>query len=243
MLAIFPAALAVSACGASGEADEDFDYGIDAAAVTRDGSADAARDGGGSRDAGDSGDAARDGGALGDGALADGGPKDGAPSDAAVDAGPAVDAALPDPCANSTTCPTTASMGSVSGDTGNNFLQATGATSKWLLVRVTEDDSSVFSRPDLRVKFTLTHDPGTRFDLFVYKSGGNGGGDRNCSSVSATGTRTSTTNVAGASLGWSDTTGFGGRDDSANVMIEVRHVSGPCGSARPWYLAVDGNAN
>jgi hypothetical protein len=133
-------------------------------------------------------------------------------------------------------------MGSVSGDTGSNFLQRTGTATTWFLVRVTEDDSSLFSRPPLRARFTLTHNVNTRFDLFLYKAGNNGGSTRNCSSVTAAGSRGASVNQTSASLSWEDTTGFGGEDNSANVMVEVRHVSGPCGASREWQLQVEGNA-
>ena len=244
LFALLPAAFGLHACGANGDTGDELDYGLDAGKAG-DAHADARSDG--SRDgASDSStDGATDGGPKGDGASnsADAASNADASSDAgpdaAGDAGPP-DAGLPDPCAYPAACAAATSMGNVSGDTGNGFLRATGSTSKWLVVRVTEDDSSIFSHPDIRAKFTLTHDPNTRFDLFVYRSSGTG--DRNCSSVTATGTRTSTTNVAGASLSWSDTYGLGGNDDSRNIVVEVRHVSGPCGAARPWYLDVDGNA-
>lgn len=240
LLATFSSSLGVYACGASGETGDDFDYGIDAAAFVDGGKRDAATDGGkldgsadgsadGSTDA--SADGSTDASTSGD-ATADAG---------TVDAGPP-DAGLPDLCANPTACASGASMGSVSGDTGSDFLQATGTSSKWLLVRVTENDSSIFSRPPVRARFTLVHNPNTRFDLYLYKAGNNGSGTRNCSSVSATGARGSTTNLAMASLSWDDTTGLGGNDDSANVMVEIRHVSGPCGVGREWQLSVDGNA-
>ena len=137
-------------------------------------------------------------------------------------------------------CAGARNLGSVSGDTGHGFAHATGSTSEWLVIRITEDDSNIFSHPSLKAKFMLTHDANTVYDLYVYRSSGTG--DRNCSSVTAQGTRTSTVNVAGASLEWADTYGLGGNDDSRNIVIEVRHVSGPCGAARPWYLDVDGNS-
>jgi hypothetical protein len=235
LFAIFISSLGAYACGASGETGDDFDYGIDAAAFVDGGKRDGSADGGkldGSADG--SSDANADGGT------------DGSSSDATTDAGTvdagAPDAGLPDLCANPTACASGTSMGSVSGDTGSDFLQATGTSSKWLLVRVTENDSSVFSRPPIRARFTLVHNPNTRFDLYLYKASNNGGGTRNCSSISASGTRGSTTNLTSASLSWSDTTGIGGNDDSANVMVEIRHVSGPCGVGREWQLSVDGNA-
>jgi hypothetical protein len=237
LFAIFSSSLGLYACGASGETGEEFDYGIDAAAFADAGKRDGSTDGGkldGSTDG-----ATTDGSA--DGSSADASTGDAATDAGTVDAGPP-DAGLPDLCATPTACASGASLGSVAGDTGSDFLQATGTSSKWLLVRVTENDSSLFSRPPLRARFTLIHNPNTRFDLFVYKAGNNGGGTRNCSSVSATGARGSTTNLATASLSWDDTTGFGGNDDSANVMVEVRHVSGPCGVGREWQLSVDGNA-
>jgi hypothetical protein len=239
LVALSCSLLAAVACGADGETGEDFDYGLDAG-VRADGSA---TGDGGLRDGGDGGDGG-DAGAGGDATATDGGDAGAAGdagADAAVDAGPP-DAGLPDLCAATAGCAAGASMGSVSGDTGSDFLQRTGTASTWLLVRVGENDSSVFSRPPLRARFTLTHNVNTRFDLFLYKAGNNGGSTRNCSSVTAAGSRGATSNLATASLSWEDTTGFGGNDDSANVMIEVRHVSGPCGAGREWQLQVEGNA-
>lgn len=241
LLSLVTSSVGLYACGANGDVGDDFDYGIDAAAFLdggkRDGSSDASADGGkldGSSDG--SADGATLDGATGDATTGDAGTDAGT-----VDAGPP-DAGPPDLCANPTACASGASLGSVSGDTGSDFLQTTGTSSKWLLVRVTENDSSVFSRPPIRARFTLIHNPNTRFDLYLYKAGNNGSGTRNCSSVSATGARGSTTNLTTASLSWDDTTGFGGNDDSANVMVEVRHVSGACGAGREWQLSVDGNA-
>jgi hypothetical protein len=145
-------------------------------------------------------------------------------------------------CAATAGCAAGASIGSVSGDTGSDFLQRTGTASTWLLVRVKEDDSSLFSRPPIRARFTLIHNVNTRFDLFLYKAGNNGGSTRNCSSVTTAGSRGATSNLASASLSWEDTTGIGGNDDSANVMVEIRHVSGACGAGREWQLQIEGNA-
>jgi hypothetical protein len=251
LVALSCSLLAAAACGADGETGEDFDYGLDAG-VRADGSA---TGDGGLRDGGDGGDGGAstgDGGALSDGAATgDGG---GASTDASVgdggartdggataDAGPP-DAGLPDLCAATAGCAAGASIGSVSGDTGSDFLQRTGTASTWLLVRVKEDDDSWFSRPPVRARFTLTHNVNTRFDLFLYKAGNNGGSTRNCSSVTAAGSRGATSNLATASLSWEDTTGIGGEDNSANVMVEIRHVSGPCGAGREWQLQVEGNA-
>lgn len=239
LLAICSSSFALYACGASGEAGEEFDYGIDAAAFVDAGKRDGSTDGG-------KGDGSADGSADGSTDGSTDASADGSTGDASADAGPVdagpPDAGAPDLCANPTACASGASLGSVSGDTGSDFLQSTGTSSKWMLVRVTENDSSVFSRPPLRARFTLIHNPNTRFDLYLYKAGNNGGGTRNCSSVSATGARGSTSNLATASLSWDDTTGFGGNDDSTNVMVEIRHVSGPCGAGREWQLSVDGNA-
>ncbi len=247
LVALTSSLLAAAACGADGETGEEFDYGLDAG-VRPDARAD-----GGKADGGALGDGATggDGGALGDGGvLGDGGAANDATvgdggarvdAGASADAGPP-DAGLPDLCAATAGCVAGASIGSVSGDTGADFLQRTGTASTWLLVRVKEDDSSLFSRPPIRARFTLIHNVNTRFDLFLYKAGNNGGGTRNCSSVTAAGSRGATANLTSASLSWEDTTGLGGEDNSANVMVEIRHVSGPCGAGREWQLQIEGNA-
>ncbi len=243
--ALLPCALLVASCGAEGATEEDLaEYGFDASRTRSDAATDASRDGssdGGSRD-GSASDASTPDGGPGDGAPRPDGAQDGS-VDASIDSG--VDAGAPpvDPCAYPNSCASGRTLGSVRGDEGTDFLRGTGATSEWLLVRVTEASSSI-SAVDLRARFRLTHHPQTTFDLYVYRAGNSSSSTRNCSSVTGTGSRTTTTNVTTATLAWEDTRGvFSGIDDDANVMVEIRHVSGPCGAGREWILEVDGNVN
>src|SRR3954471_5816730 len=86
------------------------------------------------------------------------------------------DAAMPDApsgsvCASAQTCTGAMMLGSVSGDTGNAKLTASGYQSAWYRVRVTEDDSDVFGLT-LRVGANLTSPSGAQFDVFVYLNTG-----------------------------------------------------------------------
>jgi hypothetical protein len=256
LFALVSSLLAAAACGADGETGEEFDYGLDSG-VRPDARADGGRadgatlpDGAPAGDAGARGDAAPiadggapdDGSASIDGSVADGGarPDAGQPADAGgtVDAG-APDAGIPDPCAAGAGCAAGANVGTVRGDTGSDYLVRSGTASTWLLVRVSEAVSSLVSYPDIRVRVTLTHAPNTLFDLFLYRAGSSDANTRNCSSVTTAGTRGTTTNVSSASLVWSDSLAS---DDDRNVMIEIRHRSGPCGAGREWQLQIEGNA-
>ncbi|MBI2389447.1 MAG: hypothetical protein HYV09_07605 [Deltaproteobacteria bacterium] len=129
-------------------------------------------------------------------------------------------------------------LGSVSGDKGSDTKAATGSDSKFLRIRVTEDDSSLWSGVDLTVRFTLTSVTGN-FDLYVYegKTADDGGG------VECTTIKDSSTNASGddvVSLKWSDNRPIGGHDDARVISVEVRATDASCAGAS-WSLFVEGN--
>lgn len=140
---------------------------------------------------------------------------------------PGASCAAPDPCASAT------DLGSVSGDTGSDTVSASGSTSQWFKVRVTENDDDIFG-VKLRMRAELTSPSGTNYDLYVYVGG-------SCSQA-ATGqsTLTSTTDTVSSSFGEGGTFS-NGSSDSKDVIVEVRHVSGPCNASSPWTLTISGN--
>jgi len=139
-------------------------------------------------------------------------------------------------CSAPNTCPTSTSLGSISGDTGSDMQTAQGTTSQWFTVRVTENDSSVFAN-SLEMKATLVSPAGANFDLYVYVPGSD---TLECSAVSASSTSTSATDTAGVEFGESGTFS-NGNDDSRTVTVEVRHVSGTCSAGSKWTLTLVGN--
>lgn len=138
-----------------------------------------------------------------------------------------------------TDCTSTAEiMSAISGDTGGT-ASSFGTDNKFLRIRVSEDDSSVFSSKDLRARFTLTS-TGTNFDLYVYmgKTAGDGGG------VECTTLRSSSTEALGTpdvvALTWNDNRPIGGHDDTRWITVEVRAAETSCSGAS-WTLTVEGN--
>jgi hypothetical protein len=174
----------------------------------------------------------------------------GAPADsgggAITDAGTGTDAAVgvdsgggggTTSCASPNACLGATDLGSISGDTGAGVKTATGTGSQWFTIRVTEDDSSI-SPKTLLAKAELASPPGTNFDVFLYLAGGTSG--QECSAV-----KSSSTNASGldsTTAEWGETGLFSnGSDDTRNVSVEVRWISGPCSAATPWTLTVKGN--
>lgn len=168
-------------------------------------------------DAGSSGSSGKPGGADAGGGT--GGPSGG---------GSACDS--PNACGGST------DLGSVSGDTGADVRTADGASSQWLKVHVTEDDSG-FTGVPLWMTATLVSPPGTNFDLYVYVPDSD---TIECSAVTAQSTSTSSTDSKQVKFGELSLLA-NGASDSRTVTIEVRHVSGPCDPSAKWTLKVEGN--
>lgn len=181
----------------------------------------------------DAGGVSDDAGGSGD----DSGPEGGSVDGGASDGGDAGDGGAGISCAVTNTCAGGRAIGTVSGDTGSTTASGAGATSEWLTVRVTEDDSSVFGTK-LKAKVTLTSPPGTNFDLFLYVN--TGSDTRECTSVTAQSTQPA--GVADtASLSWGEGAVSNGSDDSRTVSIEVRNVSGACDPNATWSVQVHGN--
>jgi hypothetical protein len=138
-----------------------------------------------------------------------------------------------------TDCAAATSLGSLSGDTGSGVKTATGNNSQYLQVTVSEDDSSVFSSKDPRVRITLTS-TGGNFDLYTYLGASKGdGGGIECSTIKASSTNPATSDDLVA-LSWNDNRPIGGHDDTRVVSIEVRATMPSCEGAS-WSLKVEGN--
>ena len=137
-------------------------------------------------------------------------------------------------------CASSTSMGSVSGDTGAGVKTATGSNGQWLKIDVTENDSSLFSSVDLKVRITLDSPAGENFDLYVYmgKTKADGGGIE-CTTVAGSSTLATGQDVV--SLGWPDKRPIGGSDDSRTLSIEVRPAGEPCDASATWTLTVLGH--
>lgn len=165
-------------------------------------------------------EAGDDGGATGDGSTGD-------------DGGNAACGVSPDPCTASAT-----SLGSVAGDQSGSPVGASGYTSEWLRLDVTEQDSSPIGHAMI---FTaaLTSPPGMNYDLYAYL--GSSVGDIQCTNPKASSTNTTGTDQV--TFTWGESTGgiANGKDDSATVMIEIRWVSGACTNTQNWSLSAHGD--
>jgi hypothetical protein len=153
--------------------------------------------------------------------------------DAGIDAPP--DAA--DLCPSADTCAAAMMLGSVSGDTQNQKLMASGYRSAWFRVRVTENDDN-FPGLTLRVASKLTAPSGVAFDTFVYVNAGN---DVPSECSTTTGTKTTNGGVTQVRAEWGEGGIPNGSDDSRNVSIEVRPVGTNCSPSAMWQLEVEGN--
>lgn len=142
----------------------------------------------------------------------------------------------PTSCAAPAACSGATDLGSVSGDTGAGVKTATGSTSQWFKVRITEDDSDIFG-VSLQMRATLVSPAGANFDLYLYRGANDTAVE--CSSVAKSSTTTGT-DVANMEFG--ETGAFSnGSDDDRWVTVEVRHVSGTCAAANKWTLTINGN--
>ena len=158
---------------------------------------------------------------------------------------------LGESCDAPAACAAAKSIGTVSGDTDAGTLSATGTTSTWLQMRVTEDDSDWSGRAT-EFSASVTSPPGATFDVFAYvytatalPDGGDfsdAGAPVDCTNVVASSTRNG--DVATVHVAWGETVDGGsanGLDDSRVVSLEVRSTSGGCSQDAPWSLVVHGN--
>jgi hypothetical protein len=166
--------------------------------------------------------------AGGDGSIGD--------PDARIDA--PVDAAMMT-CAGTDTCQGAMMLGTVSGDSQNQKLTASGYQGAWYRVRVSEDNSSVAGLT-LRVAAKLTSPAAPMFDVFVYV---NTGSDViECSTT--TGTVSTSGNTKQVRAEWGEGTISNGVDDGRSVSIEVRPLmAAGCSPSAMWQLEVEGNWN
>ena len=155
--------------------------------------------------------------------------------DAAIDA-PNIDAAVNN-CTTAMTCPNAMMLGTVSGDTLNGKLPASGYQAAWFRVRVTEDDEN-FPGLTLRVSSKLTFPAGVGFETYVYVNAGN---DVASECAITTGTRSTVGNVQTVKAEWGEGIVPNASSDSRNVTIEVRPVGGNCSASQMWTLEVEGN--
>src|SRR4029079_9365896 len=91
-------------------------------------------------------------------------------SSVSIDAPKQIDAALAT-CAGTDTCHGAMMLGTVSGDSGNAKLTASGYRGAWFRVRVSEDVDGVAGL-SLRVAAKLTSPANIKFDTFVYLNAG-----------------------------------------------------------------------
>jgi hypothetical protein len=173
-------------------------------------------DGAADPDASSSGDS----GTFGDSGVGDGGTGDGGATG----------------CGSPNTCPTATNLGIVSGDTGQAILSASGSTSQWYYVKVTEDDHN-FPGSQLFVVTELKSPPGLNFDLYIYAGG--------AALPLACGAPTKQSTTTGDDViehAWGEGLVPNGSDDSKLITIEVRHVSGACDPNKKFTLNVYGFA-
>lgn len=218
--------IALVACANGGDPSNDYqlpegdDGGLGGDASGESGASSSGSSGGSSNGGDDAGGAAD----SGDGGGGGGGGGDG---------GTPASCSSPDTCTASATALT-----SIAGDQSGPTDNATGTTSEWLRIDLTEQDSSFVGHP-MKLTAVLTSPAGLNFDLYAYL--GSKVGDIQCTTPKA-----QSTNAAGqtdtVSFEWGETgTLANGKDDSATVMLEIRWVSGACSSAATWSLAAHGN--
>lgn len=142
-------------------------------------------------------------------------------------------------CVAPNTCVGGITMTPVSGDKNADTSTQTGSTSRWLKIRVSEDDSSIVGE-SMKLKLTLTSPPGTNFDMRVFLAGDGSG--QKCPPEGADRT---TNTVAGAdvtSIEWGEMgITSNGSDDDRTVSVEIVHVSGTCTTGQNWTLLAEGN--
>ncbi len=174
-------------------------------------------------------------GAITDAEIKDASSEAGRPDSDAMSS--AKDAEPPPLCEATNTCSAATVIPTISGDQGADRRMLSGAKSEWLSVKVTD---ATLVGTSLSVGLTLTSEGGANYDLFVLQPDERGGhqmAPKDCAANPV-----NSQNASGADmvkLSWDDVTNAIGETDGDGLVIaiEVRHVSGPCGS---WALTVDG---
>jgi hypothetical protein len=156
------------------------------------------------------------------------------------DAPERIDAPIDTPayaCTSNETCGGATSLGSVSGDTGSQQLSAMGTRAAWFRVRVTEDDNDIGGTPE-NLRVTLTSPASADFAVFIYLDPTSDVVE--CSQT--VGTKTTNGKVDQVAAQWGETGAFAnGSDDSRDVSIEIRALSGTCDPDQMWQLSVQGD--
>jgi hypothetical protein len=142
-------------------------------------------------------------------------------------------------CVAPNTCVGGIMMTPVSGDKNADTSTQTGSTSRWLKIRVSEDDSNLVDGKKLQLKVTLTSPPGTNFDLRLYLAGDGSG--QKCPPDTPDRTSNVVSGQDTASLEWGEGFFPNGSSDDRTVSIEVVHVSGTCTTGQNWTLLAEGN--
>lgn len=150
-----------------------------------------------------------------------------------IDSAPPGDAGATVTCESSDTCTTAKTLGTVSGDAGNQTLTATGNRAAWFRVRATEDAD--LSDGLMRVLAKLTPPAGEDFDVLVYVN-------PDTDTVACPGTAGTVTTAGPGKqvpVSWRDLV----KDASRNVSVEVRPRSTSCSPTAKWQLVIEGNAS
>ncbi len=143
-------------------------------------------------------------------------------------------------CDAGAVCSAARLIGSVSGDTADAGVKATGTTSAWVHVRVTEDDSAWSGRP-VRLRATLTSPGGADFELHAFlDTSRNDDAGLDCAHEVGTAIRGAEGSTLDISWGDPADASANGVDDGRTVALEVRHVAGECRAGASWTLDVQG---
>jgi hypothetical protein len=137
----------------------------------------------------------------------------------------------PNQCADAT------SLGTIAGDKGGPPVMVSGQTSQWLKIKVEEQVSSIIAE-DMSYTATLSWPASMAYDIYIQEGPKGGGPD--CGAAPIQGL------INGSSSSvhrkWNDEQGFGGKDDTRWLCIEVRYVLGnDCGAAAQWNLTIQGH--
>lgn len=122
-------------------------------------------------------------------------------------------------------------LGTVMGDSGADERSRQGSGSAWFAVDVVETSSSAIGYA-LKLKATLVSPQGENYDLFIH-------GDRCGGTVEGESTQPAGSTDS-ALVSWGEGAIGNNKIDTRRMFIEVRHVSGACGSGK-WTLLVSGN--
>jgi hypothetical protein len=122
----------------------------------------------------------------------------------------------------------------IKGDDGNDLRTASGTTSRWFHIYVSESVSSPVTFPQLSYTATLSSPPGMDYDLYVY-TGDDQGPNCLATPVKGTGNPESVTDTWGDSIA---------AEDGTWLALEVRYVSGSdCGPGDTWTLEIEGHTD